>query len=95
MEADPTFFPAFMLERPDLWPHLVFHSEAFAALSTDRPLGALGGVGAIPWTALDRYAARHGIEDSDEFERFQRLIRVQDRAYLEHAAETAKAKGGQ
>lgn len=94
MEADPDFFPAFMLERPELWPHLVFHSEAFAALSTDRPLGALGGVGAIPWTALDRYAARHGIDDPDEFERFQRLIRAQDRAYLGHMAETAKAKGG-
>ena len=94
MEADPTFTPAFMLERPDLWPHLALYSEAFAQLTTDRPLGALGGVGSIPWSALDRYAARHGIDDPDEFERFQKLIRAQDRAYLDHAADEAKKKGG-
>ena len=93
MEADPDFHPAFMLERPDLWPHLATYSEAFAQLTTDRPLGALGGAGAIPWTALDRYAARLSIDDLDDFERFQKLIRAQDRAYLEHAAEVAK-KGG-
>lgn len=94
MEVDPSFHPAFMLERPDLWPHLALYSEAFAQLTTDRPLGALGGVGSIPWSALDRYAARLGLDDLDEFERFQKLIRAQDRAYLEHAAEAAKAKGG-
>lgn len=94
MEADPTFTPAFMQDRPKIWPHLTLYSDAFAQLTTDRPLGALGGAGAIPWSALDRYAARHGIDDLDEFERFQRMIRAQDRVYLDHAAEASKNKGG-
>lgn len=94
MEADPDFCPAFMVERPEIWPHLLLYSEAFTDLSTDRPLGALGGAGPIPWTALDRYAARHGIDDLDAFERFRRMIRAQDGAYLKHMAEKAKTKGG-
>lgn len=94
MEVDPTFVPAFMADRPELEPHLVCYSEAFADLSTDRPLGAMGGAGPIPWSAIDRYAARHEIDDLDEFDRFRRMIRAQDRAYLDHVAEEAKTKGG-
>jgi hypothetical protein len=37
--------------------------------------------GAIPWSSIDRYAARHGI-DSDDFNRFCALIRAMDAAYL-------------
>lgn len=94
MEADPTFFPAFMADRPELEPHLAFYSEAFADLSTDRPLGAMGGAGPIPWSAIDRYAARHEIDDPDDFDRLRRMIRAQDRAYLDHVAEEAKRKSG-
>jgi hypothetical protein len=61
-------------------PHLLFHWAAFAALSTDRQVGM--GIGPIPWTALDRYAERHGINDPDERERFERLIRAMDREFV-------------
>lgn len=94
MEADPTFLPAFMVDRPELEPHLTLFSEAFSDLTTDRQLGAMGGAGPIPWSAIDRYAARHEIDDLDDFDRFRRMIRAQDRTYLEHMAEEAKRAGG-
>lgn len=92
MEADPVFIPAFMADRPDLEQHLILYSEAFADLSTDRPLGAMGGAGPIPWSAIDRYAARHEIDDPEDFDRLRRMIRVQDQAYLNHMVESAKPK---
>lgn len=94
VEADPTFDPPALRTRPDLWPHLAFVSNAFSELSSDRPLGALGGVGPIPWSSLERYAARFEIEDLDEFERFARLIRAQDRVYLADMAEKQKKGSG-
>ncbi|WP_443136604.1 phage tail assembly chaperone [Methylobacterium sp. Leaf399] len=93
VEADPDFQPRALLEQPDLWPHLQFASDAFSDLSSDRLIGAIGGCGPIPWSAIDRYAERYGIDNLDEFERFRRFIRGQDRVYLERAAEEAKGKG--
>lgn len=93
MEAEPGFCPRFMADRPELWPHLTLYSEAFGDLSSERPLGAMGGCGSISWSAIDRYAERYGIDDLDDFERFRRMIRAQDRVYLEDVAERAK-KGG-
>ena len=65
--------------RADPHPHLLLEWEAFAQLSTDRPVGVTRG--AIPWTSIDRYAARHGIE-AEDFDRFCRMIRAMDAAYL-------------
>lgn len=90
---DPSFQPKALLTRPDLWPHLVHVRNAFSELSSDRPLGAMGGCGPIPWCALDRYADRYGMDDLDEFERFARLIRAQDRVYLADVAEKLKRRG--
>jgi hypothetical protein len=59
----------------------MFEWDAFAALSTDRPVGL--DRGAIPWSSIDRYARRFGIE-GDAFERFARLIRSMDAAYLSY-----------
>lgn len=42
----------------------------------------MGGAGPIPFEAIDRYAARYGIDD---FERFHRLIQAMDAVYLTHA----------
>ncbi len=70
--------------------HLVFYWRAFNELSSDRPLGSSGGAGSIPWTAIDRYATRHGIGDPDAFDRFMSLIRAMDRVYLDYAADQAK-----
>ena len=67
--------------RTDPASHLLLEWEAFARLSTDRPVG-LGG-GAIPWSSIDRYASRHGIV-GDDFNRFCALIRAMDAVYLTH-----------
>lgn len=53
--------------------------EAFWALNSSRSMGM--GPGGIPFLAIDRYAARYGIED---FERFHRLILAMDSVYLEY-----------
>lgn len=65
--------------RVDPFPHLMFEWEAFGALSTDRPVGL--DRGAIPWSSIDRFARRYAIDD-DAFDRFARLIRAMDAAYL-------------
>jgi hypothetical protein len=44
----------------------------------------MGGVGAIPFGAIDGYARRFGVVDADEFRRFLRVIRRLDEAYIEH-----------
>ena len=64
--------------RPE--PHLLFHWSAFVDLSTDRQMGF--GVGPIPWSALDMYARRYGLDDPDEFDRFKRLVRALDGTFL-------------
>ncbi len=74
--------------RIDPAPHLTFHWAAFNDLSTDRPSGF--GVGAIPFTSINTFAERYGIDDLDEFDRFKRLIRVMDRAFLAWHAEREK-----
>jgi hypothetical protein len=68
--------------RTDPFSHLLLEWEAFAQLSTDRPVGLTRG--AIPWSSIDRYAARHGIDGDDDFNRFCALIRAMDATYLAH-----------
>lgn len=72
-------------------PHLAFAWRAFHDLSGDRALG-YGTVGRIPFTAVDRYAARFGVSGADEFERFFALVRAMDIAFVDWA--TAKAGEG-
>lgn len=85
--------PAALLKQPEILPHLLFAWRAFSALSSDRPLGALGGCGPIPWSCIERYADRHGIVGSDALDRFEALIRAQDRVYLDDAAARMKVGG--
>jgi hypothetical protein len=40
------------------------------------------GMGPIPFTAIDRYAARYGIDDLDLFDDFRSVIEGLDREYL-------------
>lgn len=64
---------------------------AFWELSTERQCGF--GEGPIPWSAIDRYAARHGLES--DVRRLVQLIQAMDTAYLEIRAaerETEKAQ---
>lgn len=67
--------------KTDLIAYLRPEWTAFWALSTDRPVGMAQG--AIPWTSIDRYAARYGISN-DEFDRFHDLIRALDAAFLSY-----------
>ena len=82
--------PRALRERPALKRHLLPLWEAFHALAGDRQLGLV--VGPIPFAALDRYAARMGIADRDEFERFHALIRAMDGVHQRHMAEQAEGR---
>lgn len=66
--------------------------HAFAVLSTDRPSG--WSLGPIPWSAIDRYARRHGIDGPDHFAWFETLIMAMDREFMAwHAARAEREKG--
>ena len=56
--------------------------DAWHMLSSDRPIGM--AMGMIPFTAIDRYAARFWFNDPDDFARLVRIIHALDGAYLEH-----------
>lgn len=72
-----------MRNKADVREDLLFTWRAFHDLSGDRAAGM--AVGRIPFTAIDRYAARFGIDGRDEFERFMFLIRSMDVAFVEWA----------
>ena len=55
---------------------------AWCELTNDRPLG-MGGAGHIPFSSIDRYAARFGPDDQDDFAFFMRALRAMDVLYLE------------
>lgn len=77
-------------DRPELDDYLGFEWRAFRDLRNDRIVGM--ALGPIWWTSIDAYAARHGIDDPDEFERFVFLMQAMDDAYRAHFAELAKTK---
>lgn len=54
------------LDRPTLQDHLGFYWGVFWDLANHE---------GIPFADLDRYAARYGIEDVDEFDRFATVVR--------------------
>lgn len=86
--------PEALQRRPEIEPHLRLAWGAFWSLSGDRPVGAMGGCGAIPFTSIDRYAARYGIEDADDFDRFHTLIRRMDAAFIADAVQKTKTETG-
>jgi hypothetical protein len=71
----PPFF-----EQPSIPPHLEFYWQAFADLSSERPVG-FSGAGAIPLSSLWAYAERFGIVERDEFDRFKTIIWAMDGEY--------------
>jgi len=77
--------PKALQERPQLPDHLQFVWSAWWELHTDRPVGM--AVGAIPFSAIDRYAARYGIDGMDHFDAFREAVRALDGAYLKWAGE--------
>lgn len=51
---------------------------AWHKLSKDRPLGAMGGAGNIPWSSIERYARR----DSFDADVLARMMWAMDDVYL-------------
>ncbi len=84
MAAESGELPQALKDEPAIAPHLIVVWRAFLALRGDRQIG-FGGVGAIPFLAIDRYAQRYGITGADQFDRFLTLIMAMDDAYREHA----------
>jgi hypothetical protein len=86
--------PRALIEKPEIDDHLAFVWNAFWAISGDRPIGVMGGVGSIPFAAIDRYAVRYGVDGRDEFDRFHAMIKRMDAVFIakanEKAAEEAK-----
>jgi hypothetical protein len=78
------------VHRPPLPDHLAFYLDAFWDLCGERVIEG----GGIPYTVLDRYAARIGLPDDEPeaFLRFTALIRRLDAVFLKVSTETAKQK---
>lgn len=76
-------------EDPD--PAFALYWRAFFDLTHDRPRDGMGGVSFIPFTAIDRWAARHEI-DGGEFEHLRQLLHEMDAEYLTVMTERAKTK---
>lgn len=66
---------------PALDPDVAWALEAFDHLSRDRQMGF--SAGPIPWTAIDRYARRHGIK-GEMFTDLVRFIIALDSEFLDH-----------
>ncbi len=92
LEEEDGKTPAALLRQPELSPDLEAVLTAFSRLSRDRAVGF--AMGPLPWSSIDRYAARHEI-DGDELDRLSFLLMRMDGAYLKFVAERSKssAKG--
>lgn len=80
--------PAWYIDRPFEHESDEFYISAFRALSTCRSFGL--GVGPIPWTAIDAYAARFGMSD-DMADHLNIVITAMDNVYLKHVDDEQKA----
>lgn len=79
--------PDAIMDAPELYAGLEAYYEAFIELSTCRDHGM--GVGPIPWTAVDRYAERHGFR-GDGFFYLLKMVRALDDAFLKHQRQKGK-----
>lgn len=64
-------------------PGAEFFLNAWYALTSDRPLGALGGCGEIPRRSIRQLADDYGLDDPDDFDQLVRMIRAMDKVYLD------------
>lgn len=67
---------------------MTFYWHAFNDLSGTRAIGI--GLGPIPWTAIDAWARRHRVTDSDDFDLLAAVIAALD---AEHLTLTRPADG--
>ena len=79
MEAPPDVLPE--KEIPDTDYVTTMYWRHFMELQTERPLGAMGGAGAIPWSSIDRYAVRFGYDEEGYLD-FLDIMRFLDGLWL-------------
>lgn len=79
--------PSAIANAPQLFDGLELYYLAFIDLSTDRGIGF--GEGPIPWTSIDRYCARLGLE-GEEREDFHHYVRAMDKTFLAFRAKKSK-----
>lgn len=79
--------PDAIADAPELYAGLEVYYEAFIELSTCRDHGM--GIGPIPWTAVDRYAERHGFR-GDGFSYLLKMVRAMDDAFIKHMKQKEK-----
>jgi hypothetical protein len=89
MAADTGAILPALESRVRPYPHLTFYWNAFFNLSSDRQVGL--SLGRIPWTSIDRYAARYRVDNPDSFDLLVRFLRAMDEVLL--AYEAARADG--
>ncbi len=76
-----------MRNAPHLPEYLQPYWEAFEELSTCRSyIGMTGSPGPIPWTAICRYADKHGFA-GDSFDDLVAIVRATDDAFRAHVQE--------
>ena len=83
--------PDRIANAPQLMDGLDLYWEAFMDLTTDRPSGF--GVGAIPWSAIKRWADHYEIGGED-FDYLVTYIRAMDGAYMKFAHKEMEKKSG-
>lgn len=74
-------------------PKLLYYRTAFIELTDSRPYTQSGSPLPIPISEIRAYCEFFGIETLREKERLFRLVRAQDRAYIEYRHEQASKEG--
>lgn len=76
-----------MANAPEMREDLLPFWKAYEDLSTCRGFAGMSGVPTpIPWTAIDRYASRHGFV-GDMFDDLVDITRAMDEEFRAHAME--------
>jgi len=81
--------PARIANAPQLGVGLDLYWLAFLELSTCRPGGM--GPGAVPWTAIDRYASTMELDDDQRDDLFHH-VREMDAVWLGYQERMAKVR---
>lgn len=79
--------PDAVQNAPSLLPGLELYLEAYMDLATCRSTAF--AVERVPWTAIDQYARRNGI-DGEAFDYFLALMREMDQEYIDWMNDKSK-----
>lgn len=73
--------PSSFESPPQIHEELLFYWNAFADLTTCRPVSGFG-ISRIPWIAVKQYADHHHILDQDAFMEFNTIIQGMDTCFI-------------